>query len=71
MKKIDPIAEGMYAVETLVKGCLVKLSAKSNKVWIVGDYDRSDREYSLTAWDDHCEEKFVKKGKKLFAGFIF
>lgn len=71
MKKIDPIAEGMYTIETLKKGTFVKLSETSKRVWIVGDYDRTYREYSLTAWDDFCAEKFVKKGKKLFAGFIF
>jgi hypothetical protein len=71
MKKIDPIYEGLYAVETLAKGAFVKLSAKSTTVWTVGDYDRSFREYELHDYNDISRNKWVKKGKKLFAGFCY
>ena len=33
MKKIDPISEGMYQIETLAKGVFVKLSEKSKTVY--------------------------------------
>jgi hypothetical protein len=71
MKKVDPIVEGMYQIETLTKGVFVKLSEKSKTVYQVVGYERFNRAYELQKFDDINSQKYLKKGKKVFAGFIF
>jgi hypothetical protein len=71
MKKIDPIEEGMYAIETLTNDTFVKLSKKASKVWRLVGWDRVERAYEIVDEDDFCNTKYLKKGKKVFAGFIY
>jgi hypothetical protein len=71
MTKIDPISEGMYQIETLAKGVFVKLNEKSKTVYQVVGYERFNRAYELQNFDDINSQKYLKKGKKVFAGFIF
>ena len=44
---------------------------KGNQVWIIKEYDRSEREYYLINWDDTSREKWVKGDKVCFTGFYF
>lgn len=41
------------------------------QVWIRGEYDRSQRKYELTNWDDICRTKYVKADTVCYVGFTF
>lgn len=56
-------------VKKIKKGEYVKRKLEANRVWVRGDYCRSQKKFSLTAFDDHCMEIFVKPTTELFVNF--
>ena len=44
---------------------------KENQVWIIKEYDRSEREYYLINWGDTSREKWCNGDKVCFTGFYF
>ena len=63
--------EGMYSVKELKNGEFFKLKEDSKRVYIRGEYDRSEKKYSCIAFDDMCMERMFNGAKKVFAGFTF
>lgn len=41
------------------------------KVWIRGDYERSEKKYSCIAFVDHCKEKFIKGDRVVYTEIYF
>lgn len=58
-------------VKSIKKGEYVKRKADANRVWVRGDYCRSQKKFSLIAFDDANREMFVKPTTELFVGFDF
>ena len=52
-------------------GEYIKLAADGKTVYVRGDYERTERKYSVTKFDDHCAERFIKGDKVVFIGFDF
>lgn len=71
MKKIEPIEEGYYPVETLVKGCFVKRKEDAKKNYILLGWCKFNRAYVLQDFNDMNNYIYIKKGKKVFTGFVF
>lgn len=46
-------------------------NATSETVWIKGDYDRSNKDYSIINFGDMNREKFIKPTTKVWIGFTF
>lgn len=44
---------------------------KDTQVWIIEEYDRSEREYLLYNFADTCKCKYVKGDKVCFTEFTF
>ena len=63
--------EGIYTIRELKNGEFFKLNEDSKRVYIRGEYDRSEKKYCCTAFDDVCMERMFKGDKKVFAGFTF
>lgn len=42
-----------------------------NQVWIKGDFDRSEKKYCCTRWDDINRDKLVAGDKIVYVDFIF
>lgn len=63
--------EGFYSVKELKNGEFFKLKEDSKRVYIRGEYDRSEKKYSCIAFDDICMERMFKGDKKVFVGFTF
>jgi hypothetical protein len=64
-------AYSIAAVETLKKGEYVKRKPDANKVYMLGDYNREYKVYSLEDTDDMNREIFIKRGTKLVVGFTY
>ena len=43
----------------------------SKYVYVKGDYNRSDNDYSCHKFDDICAERFFKGSKQVYTDFIF
>lgn len=71
MKKIDPVEEGYYAIETLAVDTFVRIKSNGKKVYLVKGYDREARMYYLEEYTDCSGYKYLKKGTKVYAGFIY
>lgn len=41
------------------------------QVWIRGDYDRSEKKYECTRFDDCCTFCYMSGSKEVFTDFIF
>lgn len=63
--------EGMYSVKELKIGEFFKLKEDSKRVYIRDEYDRSEKKYCCTAFDDICVCRMFKGDKKVYAGFTF
>jgi hypothetical protein len=48
-----------------------KLNENSNTVWFINHYNRDDKTYSVSKFDDINSEKFIKASKKVFTDFEF
>ena len=61
-------------MKELKKGDFFKREIKgqpSERVYIKGDYDRTTKSYSATAYDDINQEIFIKADKYVYIGFTF
>ena len=57
-------------IKDVKKGDLVRFTI-GGRVYIRGDYDRTEKKYELTRWDD-CSRAVYKKGStQIFIGFTF
>ena len=63
--------EGFYSIKELKIGEFFKLKEDSQRVYIRYEYDRSEKKYCCTAFDDISEWRMFKGDKKVFAGFTF
>jgi hypothetical protein len=50
---------------------IVRSGGSGKRVYIRGDYDRSSRAYSLQAFDDINDERFLKGARLVAIGFEF
>ena len=66
-----PTVAGHYPIEKIKKGEYVKRKPDSNTVYVKGHYDHASKSFSLSAAHDMNKEIFVKRGKKVFAGFTY
>ena len=41
------------------------------RVYIRGEYDRSERKYEVTKFDDFCDARLMKGERVVFTGFTF
>jgi len=57
-------------IKALKKGELFRLVGK-NAVWVKGDFERSLKKYSASAWDDMNKERFIKGVTLVEVGFTF
>lgn len=71
MKKVEPIEEGYYAIETLAPDTFVRIKENHKKVYLVKGYDRSERKYYLEEYTDISGYKYLKKGAMVYAGFEY
>lgn len=62
---------GMYKLKELKRGEFFKLKETSNRVYIKGEYDRSEKRYCCTAWDDANAWRMLDGNKLVYAGFVF
>lgn len=44
---------------------------KESQVWVKGDYERKEKKYSCTKWNDFCKEKFFKGVQVVYVDFEF
>lgn len=58
-------------IKNLKKGEFFKRKEGAGRVYVKGDYDRSTKSYSCTAYDDINQEIFIKANKKVVVGFTF
>ena len=58
-------------VKGLKKGEFFKLKEDSKRVYIRGEYDRTEKKYCCTAWDDISMCRAFKGEKLVFVGFTF
>ena len=42
-----------------------------HQVFIRGEYDRTERKYLCTRFDDHCDSYLIPGEKEVFTDFIF
>lgn len=70
-KKVEPIEEGYYNVETLVKGCFIKRKEDAKKTYTLLGWCKYNRAYECQNFDDMNDCIYIKKGKKVFTGFTF
>jgi hypothetical protein len=70
MKKIIEI-EGFYALKDLPKGEFFKMKPDAKRVYIRGEYDRSEKKYDCYAFDDMNYSRMIDGKKQVFAGFTF
>lgn len=42
-----------------------------NRVYVRGEYERSEKKYSCTKYSDWCAETFKKGTTKVYTGFTF
>ena len=57
-------------IKDVKKGDLVRFTI-GGRVYIRGDYDRTEKKYELTRWDDHCHTVYKKGTTACFIGFTF
>ena len=62
---------GWAILKDLPTGELFKRKEDSKKVYVRGHYNKSDRAYSCTGWDDTNNEIFLKSNTKVFVDFNF
>jgi len=48
-----------------------KLSENSNTVWFINHYNRDDKTFSISKFEDVNAERFIKASKKVFTDFTF
>ena len=58
--------DGWALVKDLPKGQPFKI-----KVYVKGHYNRGDKDYSCTDWDDTNREIFLRSNRKVFINFYF
>lgn len=59
-------------LKELKKGDVFRVSEKNNgKVYIRGDYIRSDKKYECNEYFDYNNYHYFKGNKKAFVGFTF
>ncbi len=62
-------------IKDLKKGDLFTINAipepRKNQVYIRGEYDKSNKTYSCTRYDDMNNERFYKGDKPVFVSFTF
>lgn len=46
-------------------------SPNEHQVYVKGEYDRSDKKYSVCHWDDINSERFLKGTTTVYVGFTF
>ena len=61
----------MSTIKDLKIGEFFKLKENSKRVYIREEYDRSERKYCCTAWDDISVCRMFDGSKKVFVGFTF
>lgn len=44
---------------------------KACQVWIRGEYDRTEKRYSVTNWEDINRERFLQGDREVFIDFTF
>lgn len=42
-----------------------------HQVWIRGEYDRSEKKYECTRFDDCCDCCYLPGNKEVFTNFVF
>lgn len=70
MKNIIEV-EGFYTLKDLPKGEFFKLKPDAKRVYMRGDYDRSEKKYDCGAFDDIGYSRMFDGKKLVFAGFTF
>ena len=48
-----------------------KLNQNSNTVWFINHYNREDKTFSISKFEDINAERFIKASKKVFTNFTF
>ena len=46
-------------------------SPTPSQVWIRGDYDRTEKRYAVTNWEDMNRERFLNGDREVFTDFTF
>lgn len=59
------------SIRELKMGEFFKLKENAKRVYIREEYDRSEKRYCCTAWDDICVSRLFDGNKKVFVGFTF
>lgn len=44
---------------------------RESQVWIRGEYDKSEKSYECTRFDDVCSSCYMKGDKEVFVDFVF
>lgn len=44
---------------------------RESQVWIRGEYDKSEKAYECTRFDDVCSSCYMKGDKEVFVDFVF
>ena len=44
---------------------------KESQVYVRGDYERTEKKYSVTKWSDICAERLLKGTTTVYTDFIF
>ena len=57
-------------IKDVKKGDLVRFTI-GGRVYIRGDYDRTEKKYELTSWDDASRAIYKKAATKAYIGFTF
>lgn len=63
--KIKELQKGEYFTKKPIG------NPKESQVWIRGEYDRSQKKYECTRFDDACSFCYLPGSKDVFVDFVF
>ena len=58
-------------IKDVKKGEFIRRKPEAKTTYIKGDYDRSNKDYSCTSFDDINKEIFIKPNVKVWVGCTF
>lgn len=70
-KNAGQAAPGLYPISSLKKGEYFKRKPDARKVYVKGDYDRSERTYTGTDTEDISRAIYLKGTTRVYVGFDY
>lgn len=69
--KNQEMCEGLHMIKDLHKGDFFRLKPDAKRVYVRGEYDRSEKRYECIAFDDIGYSRMFDGKRQVYAGFTF